>query len=356
MTDSSKIATLLLQAKPWASNSNASWLCSTLTLVRNLQKFHFPSRMDLESGNQILGLISKELQAYTDLQQPELVKAQDCSARDKELLFENFLATHAFIHSQGGEAFVLDKTGRFLALINMEDHLELTQRDCGEDLEQTFESLVKLEIALGGALNYAYSPRFGFLTSNPAHSGTALIVRVFIQIPAIVHLGLLDQVIEKYKSDAIDVAGLSGPLTAELVGDVLVASNAYSLGHKEEKILSEIRTFTTQLTVEEKGLRTRLAHEGNTSIKDKVGRAFGLVKFSFHLDTFEALDALSLLKLGVDTGWVTGTDRAQLNELFFTCRRANLLAQVAEDIPQEELAHRRSQYLRQNLENLQLNL
>ncbi len=152
------------------------------------------------------------------------------------------------------------------------------------------------------------------------------------------------------------VAGLTGPLTTELVGDVLVASNAYSLGHKEEKILSVIRTFTTQLAVEEKGLRTRLATDGNVTIKDKVGRAFGLVKYSFHLETFEALNALSLLKLGVDAGWIKGTDRAQLNELFFACRRANLLVQVAEDIPQQELAHRRSQYLRQSLENLQLQL
>ncbi len=56
--------------------------------------------MNKESGNQILGLISKEIQSSTALQQPEIVKAQECTAHDKELLFENFLGTHAYTHSQ----------------------------------------------------------------------------------------------------------------------------------------------------------------------------------------------------------------------------------------------------------------
>ncbi len=355
MKDNSKVAALLAEINPWCKHENAIWLCSTLTLLRNLQKFHFPSRLDVENRKQILGLIGKELGSYVGLKGPKVFDAEECSSSDKELLFEHFFATHPFVPSQGGEAFVLDQSGNFLGLINIEDHLELTKRDCKEELEKPFEELFKIESDLGAVLNYAFSPTFGFLTTNPAHCGTGLIIRLFLQIPAIIHLGLLQQVISKNKSEIVETSSLTGN-KAELVGDVLVVANAFTLGVTEEQILSAMRTFTTHLVGEEKELRERIGHEKTPVIKDKVGRAFGLLKYSHQLETAESLNALSLLKLGLDINWIKGTTHSKLNELFYTCRRAHLMALAGAEIPQEDLAHRRAMHLRETLHDIQLEL
>lgn len=355
MTDNSKVAALLTQINPWCGHDNAIWLCSTLTLLRNLQKFHFPSRLDDENRKQILGLIGKELAASPGLKEPQLFKAEECTGRDKELLFEHFFATHPFVPSQGGEAFAVDKSGNFLGLVNIENHLELTKRDCKEELETPFEELVKIESDLGVALNYAFSPAFGFLTSNPAHCGTALHIRLFLQIPAIIHLARFEEVLNRHQSEVIETSSLTGN-KEELVGDVLVVSNAVSLGVSEEQLLSAMRTFTTQILSEEKGHRERLRSDTPAVIKDKIGRAFGLLKFSHQLETAESLNALSLLKLGLDINWIKGTTHSKLNELFYTCRRAHLMALAAAEIPQEELARRRALHLREALNDIQLEI
>ncbi|MDP1836118.1 MAG: hypothetical protein Q8K75_09375 [Chlamydiales bacterium] len=354
MTDHSKVSAILSQANVGASQCHPIWICSTLTLLRNLEKFNFPSKLDDDSRKQIMGLISTQLMDYEGLSEPQLFKMDETSARDKELLFEHFLATHPFVHAQRGEGFIIDKKGTTLAVINMEDHLELTRMDCGDEPEKSFESLVKLETDVGKTLNYAFSSTFGFLTTNPAHAGTGFLARAFLQVPGIILTKQLETIVEKHKTEFINIAGLTGSESSDFVGNVVMISNAFTLGITEEKVLSEVRTFATHLLVEEKGLRARLQTQPRSEIRDQVGRAYGLLKHSYQIETFEALNALSLLKLGLDVNWISGITHSKLNELFFNCRRAHLLFQVAENTPQEELARQRAIFLQKGLEGLQL--
>ncbi len=355
MKDSSKVASLLAAAAPWGTEESPIWLGSTVSLTRNLQRFHFPKRLENGDRKQLFELAGSELLRNTGLQAPQLLKMEECSARDKELIFERFLSTHPYVHSQPGEGFVLDKSGTFLAVLNHEDHLELTNLSYGEELENSFEKLLKIEIELGKVLNYAFSPTFGFLTSNPTLCGSALTVRAFLLIPAILQMGLLESILEKHQNSFVELTGLTGAAN-DFVGNVVVVNNTYTLGVSEENILSEVRMLATHLLVEEKGLRTKLQKEASQTIKDRIGRAFGLIKYAYEIDTFEALNALSLLKLGLAANWITGTTANALDELFFNCRRAHLLALLGTDVAQEELGRRRALFLRKGIEGLQLNL
>lgn len=355
MTDNSRVAPLLLKENPWSQQDSPIWLCTTLSLIRNVQKLHFPTRLDDEERKQLLSVVGEELSRVKGLQNPQLFKMEECSARDKELLFEHFLSTHPYVHPQPGEGFLIDEGGHFLAAINMEDHLEFTRLELGDEMEQSLARLVGIESEIGNSLNYAFSPTYGFLTSNPAHAGTALIARIFLQIPAIRKMGLLEQCVEQHKTEFVHLTDLSGG-HGDFVGDIVVITNNYTLGVSEESIFSELRTFATHLLVEEKGQRTKLHHDERPDVKDQVSRAYGLIKHSYLIETYEALNALSLLKLGLDVGWITGTNRTTLNELFFNCRRAHLLCLAGDTVPQESLSHYRALYLRKELDKLQLSV
>lgn len=341
------------QKKPWDHNENNIWLASTVTLLRNIEKFKFPGKMGDERRKQIISILGKELQSSDFLSNPVLYKAEELDPLEKEYLMEHFLSSHSFHQASTGEAFMLDDSGLFLTTFNMRNHLQLQLIDYKGELENTWNRLVKIETSIGKNVTYSYSPKFGFLTADPSQCGTALLITIFLQLPALVHTNKIDEILEKLADESIAITGIQGNPT-EIIGDVLVIQNNYTLGLTEENIISSLRSFTTKVMVEENSARNHIRHSESADVKDKVSRAYGILIHSYQIEAIEALNALSLIKLGIDMGWLTGTGMASLNQLFFKCRRAHLLSQYSEKITQEEITHKRAEFVHKTLKDVQL--
>jgi len=355
MNEGDSTQLILAQKKPWNDNANAIWLASTVNLLRNIEKFKFPGKLNEERKKQIIALVSKELLTMNSLAQPSLIKADIIGTLEKEFLAEHFLSAQNYNQTEAGEGFILDHSGEFLATLNIRDHIHFQLIDCKGELENTWSRLVKIETNLGKILNYSFLPKFGFLTADPTQCGTALLVSVYLQVPGLIHTNKIDEILEKISDDSIIVAGIQGSPT-EIIGDVLVVQNNYTLGLTEENIVSSIRSFTTKLLVEENAARNTVKNEDSSEIKDKVSRAFGILIHSYQIEAIEALNALSILKLGIDSHWITGIDHKQINELFFNCRRAHLICQFHEKFSQENIPHKRAEYIHKSLKDVKLTI
>jgi protein arginine kinase len=345
----------LCQFTLWANNENAIWLASSISIFRNVEKYKFPGKLDVERRKQIITILSQELCANPALQEPKLLKAEDLDGYEKEYLVEHFLSNQSFHQAHTGEGFIVDKPGTLLIALNMRNHLHFEWLDIKGELENSWNQLVKIDSALGKAVNYAYSPKYGFLTADPFQCGTALQVTVFLQLAALIHTDKINDILENLIDDSLAVTGLQGSPT-EIIGDILALQNQYTLGVTEENILSSLRSVTTKLMVEEHAARSKIRQEMSPILKDKVSRAYGILIHSYQIETVEALNAISLLKLGAEMGWLTGLTNKQFNELFFSCRRAHLLCQSPDKIAQEEIPHRRAEFIHKALKELKLTI
>ena len=293
----------------------------------------------------------KELfQKTTSLKSPSYLAAQTVSPLDKEYLFEHFLCLESFQDAGTGQAFVIDSEGAFLALINLKNHLQLQLFETSGDLLSAWNRLSHLETEIGQKLDYAFSPKFGFLTSDPSQCGTALRAVTYLHVPALHHTGKLHETLKTQESDSVLTLGLEGALD-DLVGDFLLLKNRYTLGISEEEILQSLQLTASQLTNIEKALRPTL--KDNASIKDLVSRAWGLLTNAYQLQTKEALNALSALKLGLDLGWISGISVQALHTLFFQCRRAHL-AHLLQDkhLGTQDLTQQRAEFIKQALQGV----
>lgn len=353
MKENANTNPILNQKKPWADNTNPIWLASTVALIRNIEKYKFPGKLSMDRRKQIISLVSKDMLLMDSLSQPTLFKGEDIGPLEKEYLAEHFLASQNFNQAHSGEAFIVDSSGDFLTTLNLQDHLHLQLIDCKGELENTWSRLVKIETTLGKTINYSYQTKFGFLTADPTRCGTALLVTAFLQIPALIHSGQIDELLEKYADESFFISGIQGN-PDEIVGDVLTVQNNYTLGITEENIVSSLRNLTTKILVEENSQRSKIRHEDNAEFKDKVSRAFAILIHSYQIEAVEALNALSLVKLGLELGWITGTTIRDLNQLFFDCRRAHLLSHFSEKIGQEEIIHKRAEFIHKTLKNIKL--
>lgn len=340
--------------KPWSDdNNNPIWLASTVKLQRNIEKHKFPCKLDVERKKQIIALSARELQALEPLTGASLLKGEELDSLEKEYLVEHFLSSSNFHQVTSGEAFLIDKSGKLMVLFNMCDHLSFLAIDNSGDLEGTWNDIVKIETHLGKSVSYSFSQKFGFLTSDPAKCGTALTVAVYLQLSGLIHSEKIDASLEAYADESVMVTGIQGNPT-EIVGDVVVIQNNYTLGVTEESVLSSMRSLTTKLVAEEKAARSDIAQSHDPVIMDKVSRAFAVLLHSYQIEAVEALNSISILKLGIDVGWIAGITSDELNQLFFNCRRAHLLGRLNGKIGHAEVPHKRAEFIHQSLKEAKL--
>jgi len=339
----------------WNENANTIWIASVVLLLRNIEKFNFPGKLDVDRRKQIVWLVSRELATLEGIESPKMIKGEDCTPLEKEFLVEHCLTNESFHQAHQGEAFILDKKGELLVSVNIKDHLHLHSIDTKGELENAWNRLVKLEMQLGKSLAYSYSPKFGFLTADPFECGTGLVVSVYLQPSGLIHSGKLEPALKKLQDDAVRIGGLQGD-SVELIGDLVKIRNNVTLGINEETIIATLRSFVTKLIVEENIARKEIRESASAEIKDKVARSFGILIHSYQIEAAEALNEIALLKLGLELGWLKGIGMKDLNRLFHNSRRAHLLRHFPEKVTQENIAHKRAEFIHQSLKDVTLTI
>ncbi len=342
---------LIAMHAPWDHNENAIWLASTIRLIRNVEKFKFPQKLDVERKKHILQLASKAVLQSKELVEPYILKAEEMTPSEKEFLIEHFLLFEGFQEASAGCAFGLDKTGETIVIFNNKEHLQIQCTDASGDLEKSWAKAIKLEGDLSKDVGFSFSEKYGYLTAYPAHAGTGLIVSAYLHMPALIHQHVVSDHLEKEKMEGIVTSGLQGS-PDEFVGDIVTLQNGYTLGVNEESILANMRNAILRIVVAEKDARSAIKSTKDLRFKDLISRAIGLVRYSYQLDAQEALSALSLIKLGIELGWVKGMSVLEINTLFFESRRSHLTFVLHEKAPSEDIAIRRAEYLRSKTEKL----
>lgn len=352
MIEKNELPAHLLAHTPWENEASPIWPASSLILHRNLSKYLFPVKQSEMQAAQVLTILKKAFSEISTLNNLTFLPGEKASLLDKEFVYEHFLDAEPFQHTMPLGAFIFDDTAEFLALLNVEDHLQLHCLDTKGEWEKAWNRLSSLDTDLSNSLNFAFSPRFGYLTEDPTICGSALIVHAYLHLPALIHLGRLEETLIKQKEQEIEAISLQGSLQ-EIVGDMVILKNSYTLGLTEANIFAAIHLSATRLISEEKALRIELQRQTNPEIKDQVSRAYGLLLHSYQLKTKEALDALSLIKLGIDLGWIQGVTDKKINEVFFKCRHAHLARIFNEKtLDPAEAAIKRAAFIHKELQGM----
>ncbi len=355
MNQKADLSAAILENIPWKTASNPIWPFTLFISRRNLSQYHFPSKMNEAESISSLDALKNALLNLPEMANGYALKKQDLKPLDKELLLEHFLFAGAFPETFNGSALFLDPAVAILSTVNMGNHLEFRVLDTKGDLEGAWNLISKMENSLSNHFEFAFSPKFGYLTANPRDCGTALSVLAFLHLPALIQTGKLQELWTKQNDESLSLTGISGN-PEELIGDMVILQNNFSLGVSEDTIVRSVQNMANKLTASEKKARAVLKKEAPPAIKDKISKAYGLLVHSYQLEAAEALNLLSLIRLGLDLGWISAIQENKLNELFFKARRGHLthLFPGTEDL--KEIAHKRAAFLHTELQGIQLNI
>jgi protein arginine kinase len=346
----------LLNHIPWENANSSLWPISTFTLRRNLARSPFPHKQNSAQAQHVMESLQEAFAKSSFTKEAVFLPFSKLSLPQKEFIFEHFFIPDGVFEDRPHQGLIIDPSGTFLAAVNLSDHLILHMIDYNSSWHQTWNQLSTLEASIENSIDYAFSSRLGFLTSNIRSCGSGLTVRAYLHLPALFQdTPAENSYLQDKEDDFILIPLTSSQQDNAFQGDLLILQNNYALGISEQPLLHSFYATANRLINVERNCRSKLKSSQTTaSMKDLISRSFGILLHSYQIPTQEAFSALSFLKLGIDLGWIEGISDAQINSLFFKCRRGHLLVKEQKELSQEELLHKRAECFHEALKSAKL--
>ena len=186
--------------------------------------------------------------------------------------------------------------------INEEDHLRLQLLAAGCPLDWMWQKLSSIEDRLEDDLNFAYSPKFGYLSASPANVGTGMRATVLLHLPALATLGRLDAIFLALMREGIVGRGV---YSEEAWGDFFRIGNQVTLGKTESSLINLVRSVVPAIVDYERAARKQLFQQYGDEIVTQTADACRALKLPVQRSDEEALALISTVRLGIAFGMVS---------------------------------------------------
>jgi protein arginine kinase len=147
------------------------------------------------------------------------------------------------------------------------------------------------------------------------------------------------------------VRGLYGEGT-EALGNLFQISNQHTLGEAEPEIIAQIEKVIEGVVRSEQNARAKLKEDHHTMLQDQVGRAYAILRYAHVLSSKEALNLLSMLRLGADLDLVGNCDRSLIDMMLLEIQPAHLQLNAARELSPDERDSMRAEITRARLQSI----
>jgi protein arginine kinase len=334
-------------------------MSSRVRLARNLAGFPFMPKAERRDREQVLELCRGAITGANLSPHLMWIDLHHATTLERTLLVERQLISrqHArgkLSSGQGGTdepravAVGLPEE-RLSIMVNEEDHLRIQSIRCGLDLASAQERGEKADDAIEGALEYAFSPRFGYLTACPTNVGTGARFSVMLHLPGLRMTGEIEKVKHAADDMGLAVRGFYGE-GSEAAGDFFQLSNQVTLGRTERNLLDIMQGEIVPKVVEfERRARDVLLGKRRRATEDAIFRAVGILENARLLSAEEAMNLLSQARLGVLLRLVTGIEPDRLHDLMLLVHNAHLDWAAGRELEPHERGAARADLVRERL-------
>jgi protein arginine kinase len=320
-------------------------LSSRVRLARNLREYRFAGNM---SGGQQAELVDKVNGVINANHDFMLMRMRELPLRERKLLVERHLISPALAQTEHAAALI-NREESISIMIGEEDHLRIQCLRPGLNLEQADELSMALDDMFSRKLNYAFDPELGYLTACPTNVGTGMRASVMLHLPALSISGQAEILLKEVSRLGYAVRGIYGE-GSSAPGHICQVSNQRTLGMLEEDIISNLKGMVQRLIERERTLREQLYRNNKTQIEDLVYRSCGVLRYARRLNTGEAMEHISNLKLGSGLGVIKEDKQQLLNALLTDVQAASLEKRLGEELNEQQRDEARASIMRELLE------
>lgn len=306
-------------------------LSTRVRLARNLRRYEFPHHA---SSQDLLHIRHRAVAALDKNSEAApvplvLLPFEEFTGWERQSLIDRHLTSREHVKDELGRAVAAASDGSLAVLINEEDHLRLQSLLPGLQFDTAYALVDKLDDLLEGYFDqragggFAYDDQFGYLTACPTNAGTGMRASAMLHLPGLEIVGRLEKARKWAEGRGLTLRGTFGE-GSKVWGHLHQLSNHLTLGLDEAEIVLDMEAATRDLCEQERSAREMLPRKFAIESRDRIGRAYGTLRYARTISCREATDCLSLVRLGHELGWLKGLSRQRFNELLVWIRPAYL--------------------------------
>ena len=331
-------------------------LSTRVRLARNLRDFPFPGRAESGQKKAVLSKCMEALEKVKNLKTSISVELDELSELDRQILVERHLISLELSQSDESGGVVLSDDRSCSVMVNEEDHLRIQVLSNGLNFDKVWKLADSLDSGIESNVDYAFDSQLGFLTACPTNLGTGMRASVMMHLPGLVMSKNMDKVINAVSHLGIAVRGLFGE-GSDASGSIFQISNQQTLGESESAILERLQDTLENIVQQEKMAREKLMEDDGLRLVDKISRAVGSLKHCHLIQSSEAMDHLSLIRLAADLGFFPEKFRALADRMFIEVQPGHVQLSAGKPIEPGERDRLRADTLRKEFLRMpQLNL
>ncbi len=328
-------------------------ISSRVRIARNLRPYPFPmlatNQQSLEVLNRVTALLhNAELRTLGHF---EMLPLSEMNELEKKVLVEKHLISPNLANESRNGAVILSDNESISIMVNEEDHLRIQCLYPGFQIKEAWKLANRIDDIFESELDYAFDEKRGYLTSCPTNVGTGIRASVMMHLPALVLTQQINRILSAITQVGLAVRGLYGE-GSEAIGNLFQISNQITLGQSEEEIIDNLYSVAKQIMEHERAARQKLLLESRHRIMDRVYRSYGILSHAAIMDSKEAAQRLSDVRLGIDLGLIQNVTPSVLNELMVMTQPGFLQQYAGGKLSADERDVRRAEIIRERLADI----
>ena len=319
-----------------------------IRMARNLRNYKFPQRMSIQEVENITQEVLNVMKDLPPGVNYKFYKINSLSPIERISYIEEHLISPGLINRPDYSSFLLKDDETATIMINEEDHLRIQVLYPGLNFEKAWESINEIDNFLESKLDYAYHDKFGYLTACPTNVGTGIRASVMVHLPALSIIGQVDGLIRGFQKIGLAVRGLYGEGT-KAYGDLYQISNQTTLGEEEEEIIKRLKGIIYQTVNKERDVRNNLLSSRKYEIEDRIYRSYGVLKYARRINSKEAMQHLSNVRLGIEMGIIKDIGFKEIEKITIGIQPGSIQKYANRDLDNNERDIIRAKYIRERL-------
>ena len=305
-------------------NENDIAVTTRIRIARNIKSIPYPRKMNALQAEEVIKAVWGAFDNLPLKSTLTLYRMDEISALEKKSMVERHLISSELENSKLPSAVIINSDETISIMINEEDHIRIQAFAEGLDTKSAYDSAQKIEAVLSETITFDKDEEFGFLTTCPTNAGTGLRASVMLHLPAINSRKNVNPLLKWAANLGMTVRGLYGE-GSKASGALFQLSNQITLGISEDEIISRFNAAACSLISEERRICADLLERNKYDLADKCLRSLGILKNAYMISSNEAMNLVSNVCLGANSGIIKNIDNNALRKCLFEVMPATLL-------------------------------
>jgi len=266
---------------------------------------------------------------------------------EQKVFLEKHIVSPEFLKDGLPRSLLISDDQNISIMLNEEDHIRIQSVQPGDRLAEALEGANQIDDLIEESVEFAFHPEYGYLTACPTNTGTGLRASFMIHLPCLERTDRLKKLLPTINKFGITLRGIYGEGTAPM-GSIYQISNQTTLGKSEADIIQGLQNVTNTVIEEENKAMSNLIATKLSDTENTIYRAYGTLAYSRKITAKEAMDMLSLIRLGYLAGLLDKPKPAkQIYQIMMEIQPGHLMRIAGREMTEEERDTTRAQYLRE---------